>query len=245
MNHNIPDLRIHVHKLDGSISTFAQDDTEKSKKILDGFQPMEIFNRQKIVLADKNSHTTFPVAQITRIDLDSEKDSHLIFEGGIVEAVELSKTEFETLVQNLSIHDQWKNLGEQNAFVVTFLNVEMADGHCVLLTMEVDAESPQGLSELRDYLLNRPGLCFRMRNGGVAVLNLTNLARITFFPGTFQPPQEAWNVRLVEIKETANLPNNAVPQAPSHRPALSVAQREETCRQMALNNGLKQQASLK
>jgi hypothetical protein len=241
MNHTIPNLQIRVHKLDGSISTFVQDDAEKSKQILDVFQPMEIFNRQKFVLADSHSYTTFSVSQITRIDLDSEQQSHLIFESGMVEAVELSKTEFETLIQNLTVRDQWNHLGEQDAFVVTFLNVEMSDGQRVLLTMEVDAESPQGLCELRDFLLSRSGLCFRMRNGGVAVLNLANLTRLTFFPGTLQPPADAWNVRLVDdIKQETNPPDNVVEQEASHRPALSLAPREEPVRHRIYNANSKQ-----
>src|SRR5580698_7796935 len=151
MNISVCSLQIHIHKIDGSVSTFVKEDMGKSKQILNEFQPSEIFKRQKIVLADRNSHSTFPVSQITRIDLESEEHSHLLLHTGLVEAVELSRAEFEALIQNAAIRDQWKNLGEQDAFVVAFLNTEMADGQNVLLTMEVDAESPQGLSELRDY----------------------------------------------------------------------------------------------
>jgi len=210
MNHSIPNLQIRVRKLDGSVSTFVQDDIQVAKQILDAFDPMQIFNRQNLVLADSHSHTSFPVSQITRVDLDSEQHSHLTFENGLVEAVELTKDEFEALIQNLTIRDQWEHLGVQDSFVVTFLNVEMADGQCVLLTMEVDAESPQGLSELRDFLLNRPGLCFRMKSGGVAVLNLANLSRLTFFPGTVQPPADAWPVRLLEVRQPMNPADNPV-----------------------------------
>ena len=213
MNQAIPDLQIRVHKLDGSVSTFVQDDAEITKQILDGFDPMQVFSRQNIVLADSHAHTSFPVSQITRIDLESE-ESHLIFESGLVEAVELTRDKFDALIQNLAVRDQWTHLGEEDAFVVTFLNVEMADGQCVLLTMEVDAESPQGLSELKDYLLNRSGLCFRMRNGGVAVLNLANLTRLTFFPGTAQPSPDAWHVRFLD----APLPADPGVPAPANEP---------------------------
>lgn len=194
----LPHLQIRIHKLDGSVLTFFQDNVEIARQILDAFDPMQLFSRRNIVLADSRSHTSLPVSQITRMDLDSEQHSNLIFESGLVEAVELTRDEFNGLVQNLAARDQWTSLGKEDAFVVAFLNVEMADGQCVLLTMEVDAESPQGLSELRDFLLNRPGLCFRMKSGGVAVLNLANLARLTFFPGTAQPPPDAWHVRLLD-----------------------------------------------
>jgi hypothetical protein len=220
MNHSIPNLEIRVHKLDGTVSTFVQHDVEIAKQIMDAFEPTQIFNRQNLVLADNSCHTSFPVTQVTRIDLDSEQHSHLIFESGLVEAVELTRDEFDTLIRNITIRDQWKHLGEEDAFVVTFLNVEMADGQCVLLTMEVDAESPQGLSELRDFLLSRCGLCFRMRSGGVSVLNLANLARLTFFPGTVQPPADAWNVRLLEPMQPVDPAANPVILAPAN-PSLS------------------------
>ena len=226
MNESISNLHVRVHKLDRSISTFVQEDFGKSKQILEDFRPMDLFNEQKIVLADRNSHTTIPVCQITRVDLDSGQHSHLLFPTGLVEAVELSKIEFETLIQNVTIRDQWKHLGEQDAFVVTFLNIEMADGQSVLLTMEVDAKSPQGLSELRDYLLSRSGLCFRMRSGGVAVLNLANLARLTFFPGTLQPPAEAWNVRLLETEQSTKPADSPSPDpVPMSRKKLTIQQR--------------------
>lgn len=215
MNHVIPNLKIHVHKLDGSVSTFVQDDVEIAKQILDSFEPMQIFNQQTLVLADSCSHSSFPVSQITRIDLDCAQHSHLIFKSGLVEAVELTKDEFESLIQNLTIRDQWEHLGVQDSFVVTFLNVGMADGQCVLLTMEVNAESPQGLNELRDFLLSRPALCFRMKSGGVAVLNLANLSRLTFFPGTVQPPADAWPVRLLEARRL-NPAENPVGLVDSH-----------------------------
>jgi hypothetical protein len=223
MNHTIPFLQIRVHKLDGTASTFVQDDLSQTKQLLDEFQPAEIFNRQRLALGDCNSLTSIPSAQITRIDLDSEEHSHLIFPSGLVEAVELTKNEFEMLLHNVTHDDQWKHLGELDAVVVAFLNIEMADGQCVLLTMEVDAESPQGLGELRDYLLGRPVLCFRMRSGGVGVLNLANLVQLTFFPGMLQPSPDAWHVRLVEASEPAEISDDILPETASGSASFAMA----------------------
>ena len=87
------------------------------------------------------------------------------------------------------------------SFVVTFLNLEMADGRSVLVTMEVDSAYPQGLCELRDFLLSRPGLCFRASSGGVSILNLANLCSLTIFPGAHQPPDGAWQVRRLDERQ--------------------------------------------
>jgi hypothetical protein len=220
MNHSIPHLQIKIHKLDGSASTYMQDDVDKSKRILDEFNPMEIFGQKKIFPGDESPHTAISAGQITQIDLESGESPHLLFQGGVVEAVELSRQEFEELVQNLSLQEQWECLGEEDAFVVAFLNIAMADGRRVLLTMEVDAQSSPGLSELRDFILSRPALCFRMRSGGVSVLNLANLAQLTFFPGTLQPCPDAWAVRALDLapaldeREGTELPMPAGAPAP-------------------------------
>ncbi|HEV2329913.1 MAG TPA: hypothetical protein VGY56_14120 [Verrucomicrobiae bacterium] len=204
MSTETPHLQIRVHRLDGSISSFVQGDLEISKRILDGFDPMNIFTRPRIVLGDRNSHTVIPAAQITRVDLEIDPNSSLSFVSDLVEGVELMPAEFEALAENLARDNQWKHLGELDAFVVTFLNVEMADGRSVLLTMEVDAVSPQGLCELRDFLLSRPSLCFRASSGGIGVLNLANLCSLTISPGTDEPPADVWHVRRSDETQPTN-----------------------------------------
>lgn len=230
MDTETPNLQIRVHKLDGSVSSFVQDELDSSRQILGGFDPAELFARPRIILGDRNSHTVIPVAQITQIDLEINPDSPLSFDVDVVEGVELLPSEFETLVQNLAIHDQWKHLGEMDAFVVTFLNLEMADGRNVLLTMEVDSVSPQGLCELRDFLLSRPGLCFRTSGGDVAILNLANLSCLTIFPGTQEPAAGVWHARRSDEGRPVNAGENLMadiasgprPASPSTEPARSL-----------------------
>ncbi|HTV39829.1 MAG TPA: hypothetical protein VMF08_04595 [Candidatus Sulfotelmatobacter sp.] len=220
MNTETPNLEIRIHKLDGSVSSFAQDDFDASKQILDGFNPMDVFSRPRVELGDRNTHTVIPVSQITRIDLDINEDSRLVFPSDLVEAVELMPEEFETLVRNLKLQDQWKHLGELDAFVVTFLNAEMADGRGVLLTMEVDSESPQGLCELRDFLLSRSSLCFRASGGGIGLLNLANLSCLTIFPGAHPLPSDAWHARRFDERWLATPEDDSITDVASGpRPA--------------------------
>ena len=215
MNTEPPNLEIRVHKLDGSVSSFAQDDFDASKQILDQFNPTNLFSRPRIVLGDRNSHTVISVSQITRIDLEINEDSNLVFPADLVEAVELMPAEFETLVRNLKLQDQWKHLGEMDAFVVTFLNAEMADGRSVLLTMEVDSESPQGLCELRDFLLSRSGLCFRASSGGIGLLNLANLSCLTIFPGAHPLPADTWHARRFDERRPGTPEDNLIAKVAS------------------------------
>jgi hypothetical protein len=195
MNHNIPNLQIHIHKVDGSIATFVQNDAGEVKKLLDGFQPTQVFNRDRIAFTDKHSITSLPVSKITRIDLESEQHSHLLFPIGMVNAVELTGTEFEALIRNPVMREQWDQISTQDASLVTFLDVEMADGQCLFLTVEMQVELQSELWKTKGFPLSGSGFCFRMRTGGVAVLNLAHLTRLTFFPKPLHTLADNWHAQ--------------------------------------------------
>ncbi|HLX68089.1 MAG TPA: hypothetical protein VKV04_00540 [Verrucomicrobiae bacterium] len=197
MKQAVSHLQIRVHQLDGSLTTFTQSDSGRIKQLLDGFQPAQIFRREKIVLADRNSHTTFSAAQVTRIDLDPGEQALLVFPTGLVEAVELTSVEFEALIRNPVMREQWTLPGARDESVVAFLDVQMADGRSVLLTSEVNWEPSAGLPDLNTSCLSGSGLCFRMRTGGIAALNLANLTRLTLYPGPLEMPADAWHARFL------------------------------------------------
>jgi hypothetical protein len=193
MNHNIPNLQVHIHKVDGSTTTFVQTDAGEVRKLLDGFQPTQIFNRDRIYFTDKNSITSLPVSKITRIDLEAEQHSRLLFPVGMVDAVELTGVEFETLIRSPVMRQQWDQISTLDASLVTFLDVEMADGQCLFLTVEMQVELQSELWKSKGFPLSGSGFCFRMRTGGVAVLNLAHLTRLTFFPKPLHTPADNWH----------------------------------------------------
>lgn len=198
MNHTIPNLQIHIHKVDGSTTTFVQNDAGEVKRILDGFEPMNIFDQDRFVIIEGNSITTLPVSRITRIDLDSEQHSHLLFQAGVVDAVELAESEFLALVRNPIMRKNWEQMATQDDTLVAFLDLELANGQCLFLTMEmrVDLQSEE-LWKTNGLPLEGSSLCFRMRTGGVAVLNLANLIRLTFFPKPVHQLEDRWHaIRL-------------------------------------------------
>jgi hypothetical protein len=193
MNHNIPNLQVHIHKVDGSTTTFIQNDAGEVKKLLDEFQPAKIFDRHKITFTDKNSITSLPISKITRIDLESEQHSHLLFPVGVVNAVELTGIEFQALIRNPVMREQWEQISTLDASLVTFMDVEMADGQCVFLTMEMQVELQSELWKTKEVPLNGSSFCFRMGTGGVAVLNLAHLTRLTFFPKPLHALADTWH----------------------------------------------------
>jgi hypothetical protein len=57
-----------------------------------------------------------------------------------VNAVELTGIEFQALIRNPVMREQWEQISTLNASLVKFLDVETADGQCVFLTMEMQVE---------------------------------------------------------------------------------------------------------
>ncbi len=211
MNHAIPNLQINIHKTDAAITTFFQNDANEVDKILDEFEPAQIFDRDQFVITDRNSITSIPASKITRIDLISEKVPRLVFPVGIVDAVELTATEFKALTRNPEIQEQWKQTSTQDDSLVTFLDLELADGQRIFLTTEMHVElQSEELWKQMGYPLNGSSLCFRMRTGGVAVLNLTNLTRFTFFPKPVHSFADAWHAGQI----------NSHPQPPAASPEM-------------------------
>jgi len=192
MNTPQPLLQIVIHKADGSSDTFTQNRENLVKDIVGEFQADLVFNRDKILIADGDSLTTFPANRVVRLDLISERLSHWMPSSEIINAVELSQTEFRDLLRNPEMRVQWDPAQPEDEPVVIFLQVEMAGQPSLFLVMEMVSEPWADPLETISALLAAPVLCFRMRSGGVAILNLSHLMCVTLFPGFRQLSMEAW-----------------------------------------------------
>jgi hypothetical protein len=71
----------------------------------------------------------------------------------------------------------------------------MADGQCLFLTVEMQIELQSELWKTKGFPLSGSGFCFRMRTGGVAVLNLPHLTRLTFFPKPLHTLADNWHAQ--------------------------------------------------
>jgi hypothetical protein len=213
MNHNIPSLQVNVCEVDGTTTTFLQNAATEASSLLDGFHPAEIFYQATLTITDKDSITSFPVSKITRIELVCEELPHLVFPVGIVDAVELTAKKFQSLIRNPVMRQQWGQLATKDDFLITFMEIQMTDGSCFFLTMEIPAGDPAQTWKLKGVPWNGSGLCFRMRSGGVAVLNLAHLTRLTFFPRPPEAPADAWHARQIHSAHPAmaNPPPAPVP----------------------------------
>jgi hypothetical protein len=192
MKHNLPSLQVNICEVDGTTTLFLANAAAGADSLPAGFQPAEIFNQDTLSITDEDSITSFPVAKITRIELVCDELAHLICPVGLVEAVELTGEEFHTLIRNPALRKQWGQPATLADSLIAFLEVQMSDGCRFFLAMEIPPGDPMQTWNSKGVPWNGSSLCFRLRAGGVAVLNLAHLAHVTFLP---TPPVDAWQVR--------------------------------------------------
>jgi hypothetical protein len=187
MKNSNPSVRIRFHGVDGSVETFVQHEASLVKHILNGFQPARIFAQERITIAGGYSFTTVIASQVTRIDLVSPQLSEWDFPDGVVGAVELSERTFRGLVSDPQLKESPETSRRDST--MAFLDIAMVRGRHSFLAMEL-AAGPAADQINGLHLL--PGLSFRMRLGGISLLNFANLSRLTIHPGTAQAPAGSW-----------------------------------------------------
>ena len=149
-------------------------------------------------------------------------------------AVELEGADYQALIQNPEMREQRNQMSARDASLVIFLDLETAGGQRLFLTMETEVELQSESLKTNGFPFEGSGLCYRMRNGGVSVLNLANLTRLTFFPGPFHAPVETWRARLFNPGRQAMHRTSNHPDTPINVPPGFTFPMEQT---MAFPNG--------
>jgi len=187
-------LKIRIHGASGSLKIFAQNDDTLASRILDGLHPVQLFSKGKITIAGEYSLTAYVASQVTRIDFISEEFACWEFPADISDVVELSKEEFDHRLHQNGSGQMEKREKPQTPgdFAVRFLHVEMLGGQQIFLAIEIVVGLPAERLNKIHFLLSAQALHFRMRQGGVGVLNLANMVRFTTYPGPDRTPADAW-----------------------------------------------------
>jgi len=93
-----PNLQIHIHSVDGSLTTFTQDDPALVQRIVGDAQRPEFLAQDRITIAGRHSVTTLVVSKIVRIELAGEGlviwKPPAPFAASLQDAVELPEQEF-------------------------------------------------------------------------------------------------------------------------------------------------------
>jgi len=187
-------LEIRIHGASGSVKSFVQDDKTLASRILDGLHPARLFSSGKITIAGEYSLTAYVASQVTQIDFISEAFACWEFPPDISDMVELSEEEFHQRLHQNGQTQMEKRTKPQTTgdFAVRFLHVEMLGGQQIFLAIEIVVGLPAERLNRIHFLLSAPAVHFRLRQGGVGVLNLANMVRFTAYPGPDRTPADAW-----------------------------------------------------
>jgi len=184
-------LEIHVHSVDGYVSAFAQNDTEKIQQVINQMQPGRIFTQPYLAMAGSSSLTVFPSSKVVRLDLLTCGFPNWPFHYGIRDAAELSEEEYRHRIPDIS-----GTRASSGAIRSLYAEIEMTNGERIYLEMQIytrnEPTTRTDFGKLLQLLLSAPSFHARRLGGGVLVINTAHLLRVRFHPAPLQPPN-AWS----------------------------------------------------
>lgn len=205
MNHikNDPQtLTVQFHLTDGSIHTFTQPDATLNEKLWAAIEPSRLFMRQRIVVGSEHSKSVFVAAEIIRMDFLHDSFQCWEFPLGYSDIVELSEAEFR---KHARLDDPSRMVKRNQPTppgdpLISFIKLQMRGGHPLFVMVEAAAKLPAESQSFMQFLLSKPALHMRLRGGGIGVVNLSNLAAYTVYPGVAQLPADAWLAEPVHAR---------------------------------------------
>lgn len=177
MKDDLQTFHIRIHQVDGFTRTFVIDDAEKADSALMKMDASLMFERDLITLADGYSEVTLPTAQLTRIDLITDRLSVWDFPFVVGAPTEMSEADFSGCVANSMQADP-----NQSDDLPAFLKIIMAQQQSLFLCMEVVGGMPAiRLSRLQS-MLKRKSLVFGLQPIGIGIINLNHLTHFSIHP---------------------------------------------------------------
>ena len=206
MNDTSQSLQINIHKVDGSVATFTQSETDLVNRILKELQPARIFNQEKITIAGNHATTTLISALVTRVDLINDRLSVWDFPFVIGALLELTDTEFHEFLNERQRRVEPRLSGD----FPTSLEIELVNSQRAFLWMEVIAGFPPSQLFRAYSALKERSLVFGLPTGGIGVLNPANIVRFTVHQDPLNGPAEVWEFHR-DNGSTSNRPVGDLP----------------------------------
>ena len=76
--------------------------------------------------------------------------------------------------------------------LVSFVKLQMRGGRPLFVMIEIPVKLPAESQSFMQFMLSKASVHMRLREGGIGVLNLANLAAYTVYPGVAQIPADSW-----------------------------------------------------
>jgi hypothetical protein len=209
MNRPNTELKIRIYGVDGSLTSFTQDDPALAQRIIRDAQRPDFFRQDRITIAGGHSVTTLVVGRIARVDLAGEELSSWKHSSKVPaslrEVVEVPEQEFlyQVEARDLNHLERRQQQHRPGQAELGFVDVHLVGGHHIYLQFKMVALLPAERLQRVHSILTLPGLSFRLAGGGVGIANLTNAVKFTGYPGPPEVPADAWLAKEGANQETS------------------------------------------
>src|SRR5216117_3107717 len=195
-------LTIRFHLTDGSIHSFVQTDDAAARKLWEGIDAARLFARPRIVVGSEHSKAVFVSAETIRVDFLHHSFQCWEFPGGYSDIVELSEEEFRKHARldqpaQMTKREESTPVGD---LLVSFVKLQMRGGRPLFVMIEIPVKLPAESQSFMQFMLSKASVHMRLREGGIGVLNLANLAAYTVYPGVAQIPADSWLAEPIPTK---------------------------------------------
>ena len=146
------------------------------------------------MIAGAYSKSVFVCSEVVRIDFVQQAFGCWQFSEGYSDVVELSESDFRRYVhldqpELMSKREIPTPVGDA---LVSFLKLHFRKSLPIFLMIEFPVKLPAENQSFMRFLLSKTAFHMRIRNGGVAVVNLANLIGYSVYPGVAQIPSDTW-----------------------------------------------------
>ena len=201
MNRPNSELQIRIYGVDGSLTSFTQDDPALVQRIVRDAQRPDFFRQDRITIAGRHSVITLVIGRIARVDLAGEELSpgkpSSKFPAGLGDVVEMPEQGFRYQIEALDLNhlERRQHQHKPGQAERGFVDIHLVGGHHVYLQFKMLALLPAERLQRVHSIVTLPGLSFRLAGGGVGIANLTNAVKFTGYPGPPEVPADAWSAK--------------------------------------------------
>ena len=186
------DLTIDICTEDGSRTRFAHTDKANVERTLRELVSPRLFHVPLLTLTSEQSMSTIPTRTIDLIQAHTASSPPLPLPGGWLDAVEVDD---EALIHLEALE---ASAAEENKHVLLAEIHTLGDWMIRLKLETIVVESLQEKRQLWNRLVDLPAIPFRLKAGGIGVINTANVVRATLCPPVDGVPEAALPAGLMQ-----------------------------------------------
>jgi hypothetical protein len=203
------DLTVEIRSADGTSTEFYQTDEESIRKSLRLLATPRLLTQPQLVLASEHSVTTIPCRAIDMLLVRTSAQVPLTFPAGLLDIVEMP--EDQSVEDSASPDDYQTDNSESSGPRTVHVEIHTLGGWVsTFRALLIDRGTVQDQRQSLAHLFDLPLVPFRLRAGGIGLINPANMTGINVCPTPGALPETALPMQLLrwtpfQFKTPANI----------------------------------------